>query len=103
MAGKIERSVGSGLLGVDAGQDHRRDREDRAALRDGGDHAVPATMDGPDDPLGSAAVAAGLAGVAPEETRKLKILYIKNAITEFKAAREAMKAFGWAASSREPT
>ncbi|MBN1918241.1 MAG: hypothetical protein JW889_10050 [Verrucomicrobia bacterium] len=40
------------------------------------------------------AFAVGLAGIAPEEARKLKILYIKNALTEFKAARESMKAFG---------
>ena len=38
---------------------------------------------------------AGLSGLAPEEVRKAKVLYIKNAITEYKATREGLKAFAF--------
>src|SRR6185503_10703377 len=38
--------------------------------------------------------AAGLAGLPPDEIRKAKSLYIRNAISEFKAMDESLKAFG---------
>lgn len=38
---------------------------------------------------------AGLSGLAPEEIRKAKILYIKNAISEYKALRASYKAAGF--------
>jgi len=38
--------------------------------------------------------AAGLAGLAPEEVRKAKVLYIRNAISEYHALQESLRAFG---------
>jgi hypothetical protein len=38
--------------------------------------------------------AAGLANLPPQEVRKAKVLYVRNAIAEYRAARESMKAFG---------
>ncbi|MCE5333605.1 MAG: hypothetical protein LLG06_03355 [Desulfobacteraceae bacterium] len=35
---------------------------------------------------------AGLSGLAPEEMRKAKVLYIKNAISEYRAVRDSYKA-----------
>ncbi len=40
------------------------------------------------------AFVAGLSGLAPEEIRKAKVLYIKNAISEYKALRTSYKAMG---------
>ena len=37
---------------------------------------------------------AGLSGLAPEEVRKAKVLYIRNAISEFHALQTSMAAFG---------
>lgn len=39
---------------------------------------------------------AGLSGLAPEEVRKAKVLYIRNAISEYRAAEEGMGAFNMA-------
>jgi hypothetical protein len=39
---------------------------------------------------------AALAGLPREEIRKAKVLYVRNAIAEYKAATESMKAFGCA-------
>jgi hypothetical protein len=36
---------------------------------------------------------AGLVGLTPEEVRKAKSLYIRNAISEYKAARASLRAF----------
>ncbi len=38
---------------------------------------------------------AGLANLSPEEIRKAKILYIRNAISEYKALRTSFRAFGF--------
>jgi hypothetical protein len=38
--------------------------------------------------------AAGLSGLAPEEVRKAKVLYIRNAISELQAAKASYEAFG---------
>lgn len=38
--------------------------------------------------------AAGLAGMAPDEVRKAKVLYIRNAISEFKAMQATIEGFG---------
>jgi hypothetical protein len=38
--------------------------------------------------------AAGLGGLPREEIRKAKVLYIRNAISEFKAMEESLRAFG---------
>lgn len=35
---------------------------------------------------------AGLSGLAPDEMRKAKVLYIKNAVSEYKALRASFKA-----------
>lgn len=37
------------------------------------------------------AFVAGLSGLAPEEIRKAKVLYIRNAISEYRAVRESYK------------
>lgn len=37
---------------------------------------------------------AGLSGLAPEEVRKAKVLYIRNAISEYRAMRVSMQGFG---------
>ena len=37
---------------------------------------------------------AGLAGLSPNEIRKAKSLYIRNAISEYKAFKASLKAFG---------
>jgi hypothetical protein len=37
----------------------------------------------------------GLSGLAPEEIRKAKILYIKNSISEYKALKASYKAAGF--------
>ena len=39
---------------------------------------------------------AGLSGLAPEEVRKAKVLYIRNAITELKSTRASFEGFGQA-------
>jgi hypothetical protein len=39
---------------------------------------------------------AGLTGLAPEEVRKAKVLYIRNAIAEYKAMEASFKGFGQA-------
>jgi hypothetical protein len=39
---------------------------------------------------------AGLSGLAPEEVRKAKVLYIRNAIAEFKAMQASFAGFGQA-------
>jgi len=39
---------------------------------------------------------AGLSGLAPEEVRKAKVLYIRNAIAEFKATQASFAGFGQA-------
>ncbi|MBM83857.1 MAG: hypothetical protein CMJ78_25155 [Planctomycetaceae bacterium] len=39
---------------------------------------------------------AGLSGLPPEEIRKAKSLYIRNAISEYKAMKESLAAFGFA-------
>lgn len=39
---------------------------------------------------------AGLSGLAPEEVRKAKVLYLRNAISEFQAMRAGLEAFGQA-------
>lgn len=39
---------------------------------------------------------AGLSGLAPEEVRKAKILYIRNAISEYKAMEASFQGFGQA-------
>jgi hypothetical protein len=39
---------------------------------------------------------AGLSGLAPEEVRKAKLLYLRNAISEFEAAQASAQAFGMA-------
>jgi hypothetical protein len=36
---------------------------------------------------------AGLSGLAPEEVRKAKVLYIRNAISEYRAMVDSMKGF----------
>ncbi|HEX8550548.1 MAG TPA: hypothetical protein VF681_03225 [Abditibacteriaceae bacterium] len=36
----------------------------------------------------------GLAGLAPDEIRKAKSLYIRNALSEFRAMQTSLKAFG---------
>jgi hypothetical protein len=38
---------------------------------------------------------AGLAGLPKDEVRKAKVLYLKNAISEYRAAVESIEAFGW--------
>lgn len=38
---------------------------------------------------------AGLAGLPKEELKKAKVLFIKNVIAEYKAARESYDAFLW--------
>ena len=38
--------------------------------------------------------AAGLAGLSREEVRKAKVLYIRNAITDWRAMKAGMSAFG---------
>ena len=37
---------------------------------------------------------AGLSGLAPEEVRKAKLLYLRNAISEYQAMRASIEAFG---------
>src|SRR5438874_5582407 len=37
---------------------------------------------------------AGLSGMAPEEVRKAKVLYIRNTISEYQAMRASSEAFG---------
>jgi hypothetical protein len=37
---------------------------------------------------------AGLSGLAPEEVRKAKVLYIRNAISEYRAMTESFAGFG---------
>lgn len=37
---------------------------------------------------------AGLSGMAPDEVRKAKVLYIRNAIAEYEAFRAQMEGFG---------
>lgn len=37
---------------------------------------------------------AGLSGLAPEESRKAKLLYIRNAISEYHALQNSMAGFG---------
>jgi len=39
---------------------------------------------------------AGLSGLAPEEVRKAKLLYLRNAISEYKAMKESFQGFGQA-------
>lgn len=39
---------------------------------------------------------AGLSGLAPDEVRKAKLLYIRNAISEFKALQASIQGFGQA-------
>ena len=39
---------------------------------------------------------AGLSGLAPEEVRKAKVLYIRNAIAELKSTRASFEGFGQA-------
>jgi hypothetical protein len=39
---------------------------------------------------------AGLSGLAPEEVRKAKLLYLRNAIAEFQAMQASYQAFGQA-------
>jgi len=39
---------------------------------------------------------AGLSGLAPEEVRKAKVLYIRNAISEFRAMQTSYQGFGQA-------
>src|SRR5205085_6801456 len=39
---------------------------------------------------------AGLSGLAPEEVRKAKLLYLRNAISEFQAMRASFQGFGQA-------
>ncbi|MEX2189021.1 MAG: hypothetical protein WD875_19595 [Pirellulales bacterium] len=39
---------------------------------------------------------AGLSGLAPDEVRKAKTLYIRNAIAEYRAMEETLRAFGCA-------
>jgi hypothetical protein len=40
--------------------------------------------------------AAGLSGLAPEEVRKAKLLYLRNAISEYKATQASYAGFGQA-------
>jgi hypothetical protein len=37
---------------------------------------------------------AGLSGLAPDEVRKAKTLYIRNSIAEYRAMEESLRAFG---------
>jgi hypothetical protein len=39
---------------------------------------------------------AGLSGLAPEEIRKAKLLYIRNAVSEYRAMKDSLQAFGQA-------
>ena len=39
---------------------------------------------------------AGLSGLAPEEVRKAKVLYLRNAVSEFEAMQASMAGFGQA-------
>ena len=39
---------------------------------------------------------AGLSGLAPEEVRKAKLLYIRNAISEYQATQAVIQGFGQA-------
>jgi len=39
---------------------------------------------------------AGLSGLAPEEVRKAKLLYLRNAVSEYKATKESFQGFGQA-------
>jgi hypothetical protein len=39
---------------------------------------------------------AGLSGLAPEEVRKAKVLYLRNAISEYQAMRASIEGFGQA-------
>ena len=39
---------------------------------------------------------AGLSGLAPEEVRKAKLLYLRNAISEFQAMQTSYQGFGQA-------
>ncbi len=39
---------------------------------------------------------AGLSGLAPDEVRKAKVLYLRNAISEFHAMQASMQGFGQA-------
>ena len=39
---------------------------------------------------------AGLSGLAPEEVRKAKVLYLRNAISELQAMQTSLKGFGQA-------
>jgi hypothetical protein len=39
---------------------------------------------------------AGLSGLAPEEVRKAKVLYLRNAISEFRAMQASFQGFGQA-------
>ena len=39
---------------------------------------------------------AGLSGLAPEEVRKAKVLYLRNAISEYEAMRTSLQGFGQA-------
>ena len=39
---------------------------------------------------------AGLSGLAPEEVRKAKLLYLRNAISEFQATKASYQGFGQA-------
>jgi hypothetical protein len=39
---------------------------------------------------------AGLSGLAPEEVRKAKLLYVRNAISEYQAMHAAVRGFGQA-------
>jgi len=38
---------------------------------------------------------AGLSGLAPEEVRKAKVLYLRNAISELEALQGSLRAFGF--------
>jgi hypothetical protein len=54
-------------------------------------------MDQQRDPLSGESMQvflAGLAGLAPEEISKAKALYVKNAISEYRAAVESLNAMG---------
>jgi hypothetical protein len=39
---------------------------------------------------------AGLSGLAPDEVRKAKVLYLRNAISEYQAMRDSFQGFGQA-------
>jgi hypothetical protein len=39
---------------------------------------------------------AGLSGLAPAEVRKAKLLYIRNAVSEYRAMKDSLQAFGQA-------